>query len=460
MDRLALTLAFVLLGWGWIRLNRVLCDDPLSPFNLLLFSWVGPLASRAYALSDQERAWPAEVVLILVWVTVALALPLLAARPPIGESRVSASRQAFDHMLATFRTPLFLWLILVIYALCFVAYLYNEFITNPIGIPLLSYWRDPTLALGNYHRWGKEEGRSLGLYFSLPVQVLVPMLYLGFRANAGLARRWLLLALALAYPTMAVLKLSRSDILYSGIAMLLVEHYYRRFTRAEGRRRPGVGAAAVRYGGLFAVTAIALNAFLIIRAGFSPAEGGFATLIGLKVQAGVLTSPLGEVYGYFAMPFENFSNIFQRYAGGGLLGVGPLRPVLSLTGQSDIAERMMSHLDLDNVLLYPINTYTFLTLTYVELGLVGVLVVPLLYSAAMGILYVRFRRRPTLPSMFLYLTFVPCWMWLFVTNGFSSLSFYLIAAFVVMLFMLHRMLVLAARAAPLPSGVTTGAEAE
>jgi oligosaccharide repeat unit polymerase len=459
VDRLGLTLAFALLGWGWIRFNRVWFDDPVSPFNLLLFSWVGPLALRAYNLSDQERTWPADLVLIVLWVTAALVLPLLAIRPPKGPSRSSEAREAFGRMLATFRTPLFLWLISAIYAGCFAAYIYNEFITNPVGIPLLSFLRDPTIALGNYHRWGKEEGRTLGLYFSLPVQVLVAMFYLGFRANPGLARRWVLLGLALAYPVMAALKLSRSDILFSVIGMLLVEHYYRRFTAANGRRRIGAGRA-VRYAVLSGLTALALNAFLIIRAGFSPVEGGLATLIGLKVHAGLLTPPLGEVYGYFAMPFENFSNIYQRYGGGGELGVGPLRPVLSVTGQSDIAERQMSRLELDNVLLYPINTYTFLALTYVELGLFGVLFIPLSYSVGMGILYARFRRRPTLPRLFLYLTFVPCWMWLFVTNGFSSLSFYLIAGFIIALSVLHRTLVLAARPIPLPGGVTPPAEAE
>lgn len=454
MAPLALTLVFAVLGWGWIRLNRLRFGDPLSPFNLLLFSWAGPLALRAYHLSDLERTWPLDVTLILLWVTAALALPVLAVRLPSGDARDRESRRVFGLTLATFRTSLFLWLLVGCYGLSFAAYIYNEFVTNPIGIPLLSFLRDPTIALGNYHRWGKEEGRTIALYFSLPVQVLVPMLYLGFRANAERTRRWLLLALALAYPTMAALKLSRSDILYSGISILFVEYYHRRFTRTE-RRRIGL-ARALRYAALVAITVIALNALLIIRAGFSPVEGGFATLIGLKVHAGVLTSPLGEVYGYFAMPFENFANIFQRYGGGAELGVGPLRPVLSLTGQSDIAERLMGRLDLENVLLYPINTYTFLTLTYVELGLVGVVLVPLVYSIGMAALYLWFRRRPTLPAMFVYLTFVPCWIWLFVTNAFSALSFYLEAAFVVALFVLHRMLVLAARAWPAAPGAQVG----
>lgn len=456
MNLLALTLVFGLLGWGWIRLNRRWLGDPLSPFNLLLFSWVGPLALRAYNLSDMERAWPLDVVLILLWVTAALALPVLAVRPPNGGARAGESREVFARTLATFRTPLFLWLVVGLYALSFAAYIYNEFVTNPIGIPFVSFLRDPTVALGNYHRWGKEEGRSIGLYFSLPVQVLVPMLYLGFRANPGRRRRWLLLGLALIYPTMAALKFSRSDILYSGISMLFVEYYYRRFTRT-GERRIGF-SRALRYAVLVGLIVIALNAFLIIRAGFSPVEGGFATLIGLKVQAGVLTSPLGEVYGYFAMPFENFSNLFQRYHGGAELGVGPLRPLLSLSGQSDLAERLMGRLDLDSLLLYPINTYTFLTLTYVELGLVGVLIVPLIYGTAMAALYSWFRRRPTLPALFLYLTFVPCWMWLFVTNGFSVLSFYLNAAFVVVLFVLYRTLVLVGRTWPAPPGAARGVE--
>jgi len=458
MEPLALTLLIAVLGWGWIRLNHLWYKDRLSPFNLLLFAWVGPLALRAYNLSDQERAWPLEVVLILVWVTAALALPVLALRPPKDSAMASEARRVFGRTLGVFRTPLFLWLIIGLYAFSFAAYIYNEFVTNPVGIALLTFLRDPTIPLGDYHRWGKEEGRSIGLYFSLPVQVLVPMLYLGFRANAGRARRWVLLALALAYPIMAALKLSRSDILYSGISMLFVEYYYRRFTRSETERRFGRWRA-LRYAVLVSLVGVALNAFLIIRAGFTPGEGGAATLIGLKVQAGLLSSPIGEVYGYFAMPFENFSNIFQRYTGGLELGVGPLRPVFSLTGQSDAAERLMGRLNLESVLLYPINTYTFLTMTYVELGLVGIVLVPLLYSAGMATLYRWFLRRPTLPAMFIYLTFVPCWMWLFVTNGFSVLSFYLNAGVIVMLFVGYRILVLVARWWPASAGAVAGEKA-
>jgi oligosaccharide repeat unit polymerase len=454
---LILTLAYLLLAGAWIRLNRILFEDPVSPFNMLLFSWLGPLALRSYGLSDQERSWPLELILIVLWVTAALALPVLAIRPRRGATASGEARRVFTRLRATMRTPLFLWLIGVMYALSFVAYLYNEFITNPIGIPLLSFIRDPTLALGNYHRWGKEEGRTFALYLSLPVQVLVPMLYLGFRENAGRARRWLLLALALAYPFMAALKLSRSDILYAVMAMALVEYYYRRFTRTGPGRRMSTGTM-LRYGALGAVLVVVLNAFLFIRAGLSPLEGGFATLIGLKVHAGPFTSPLGEVYGYFALPFENFANIFRRYSGGLEIGVGPLRPLLSVTGQSALAERLMARIDLENVLLYPINTYTFLTLTYVELGLVGVLVVPLVYGVAIGYLYARFRRHPTLTWMFLYLTFVPCWLWLFVTNGFSVLSMYLNAAFVILLFLIYRVVVVAGGAVPADLREATEAE--
>jgi hypothetical protein len=155
-------LGIVALVVTWTRVNRAVFGDALSPFNLLLLGWVGPLALRGLHLSDQERAWSPSTVAIMLAVTGILALGVLILRP--SPCAITAMQRAsFGHMMEALRQPSLLLMLAAIYVVSFCGYLYNEFITNPVGIPVITYLRDPTMALGNYHRWGKEEGRTIGL---------------------------------------------------------------------------------------------------------------------------------------------------------------------------------------------------------------------------------------------------------------------------------------------------------
>jgi len=349
------------------------------------------------------------------------------------------------------RRPSLLLALAAIYVVSFVAYLYNEFYTNPVGIPVIAYLRDPSTLLGNYHRWGKEEGRTFGLYLSLPLQVLIPLWYVAYRANRGRARAHWYLVFVLAYPVMSLLKLSRSDVLAVAISIGLTEHYIRLYAE-PARAFRFTPARLARYGGMAVLLIVALNSLLLVRAGFNAGGRGFADLIGLRIDAVPLSSTIGEIYGYVAMPFENFANVLRLDLHGSFIGVGPLRPFFSLLGQSGLAEARMDHLDLDAVLLFPINTYTFLTLTYVELGIAGVIIVPFCYGLFIGALYRQFRNRPTVASLSLYLVFLPCWLWMFATNGFSVLSFYLNAAFILAFVIIVRGLHLITRRAPAFTG--------
>jgi hypothetical protein len=227
----------------------------------------------------------------------------------------------------------------------------------------------------------------------------------------------------------------------------LTEHYYRLYAD-PGRAFRFTAGRLARYAVLGVGLIVALNSLLLVRAGFDAGGRGFADLIELRIDAGPLSSTVGEIYGYVAMPFENFANVLRLDLHGDFLGVGPSRPFFSLLGQSALAETRMSHLDLNSVLLFPINTYTFLTLTYVELGVAGVLIVPFVYALFIGALYRRFRMRPTLASYSLYLCFLPCWLWMFATNGFSVLSFYLNALFIVLLVVVERAYRLVQRGTP------------
>ena len=429
--------------WAWGAANRKLFGDLLSPFNVLLFAWVGPLLLRGFGLSDYERPWGLDVGLILIWVTFCLTATSLWAKRLFGGSKFAAQRIVFQETIKIFQNRVLLILMLAVFVISFTAYIYNEFINSPVGVPALAYLRDPTINLGGINRWGKgSDTRTVWGYFSIPLQApfLVPMLYLGFRANPRRKWRWLLFLVAILYPLMSALKLSRIDLIYAVVSMGAIEYYYRMYVYVRPAKPHVTFLRFARNALLILVAAGVLHSFLFIRVGGYAVRSEVGRRLRLHIDAGPLTGTITEVYGYFALPFENFVNFYQSYSGGDSLGVGPLRPLFSLAGQARLADSETNRIYLERFLLLPVNTYTFLTLTYAELGLPGLLVVPAVYGVLMSLLYARFRRRPNFVNLFLYLNFLPCWMWLFVMNGFSVLSAYLNGAFVLAFYGMYRML--------------------
>ena len=429
--------------WAWGAANRKLFGDLVSPFNVLLFAWVGPLFVRGFGLSDYERPWSLDVGLVLIWVTFCLAGTSLLAKPLLRGSKAAAQRIVFQETIRIFQNRVVLILMLAVFVISFAAYIYNEFINSPVGVPMLAYLRDPTINLVSINRWGKtHDTGTVWAYFTAPLQGLVPMLYLGFRANPRRKWRWLFFLVAALYPVMSALKLSRIDLIYGVVSMGIIEHYYRMYVYVRPAAKPYVTFMRFARNALLILLGVGvLHSFVSIRAGEDPSAGStIGEKIGLHIDAGPLTGSMEEVYGYFALPIENFANFYQGHSGGGSLGVGPLRPLFSLAGQGRLADSEMKRLYLDRFLLLPANTYTFLTLTYAELGLPGLVVVPVVYGVLISLLYARFRRRPNFVNLFLYLNFLPCWMWLFATNGFSVLGFYLNGAFVLGFYEICKML--------------------
>jgi hypothetical protein len=116
---------YILLGaamlfclWAWGAANRKLFGDLLSPFNLLLFAWVGPLFLRGIGLSNYERPWGLDVGLILIWVTFCLTATSLLAKPLLRGSKVAAQRIVFQETIRTFQNRVVLILMLAVFARC------------------------------------------------------------------------------------------------------------------------------------------------------------------------------------------------------------------------------------------------------------------------------------------------------------------------------------------------------
>jgi hypothetical protein len=421
-------LPLVLLAGGtaaWFALNRALFDDILSPFSLLFVAWVGPLLLQATNLSSHETPWTLGPMLMVGWTTLALAGTCLLAAGVVRAGPPGAeARDHFRAMQELLRAPAFIAGFFACFLVCFAAYVYAEFVTNPFGVPLLSILSGQVPRGGAFHRWGKD-GPLTALTALL--FVLTPIAYLAFQANRGRPLRATLLVAALAFPVGGVLKLSRSDVFIGMVELLVVAVYWRRFAGERvPRRRQLLTLAGVVLAGL-----LVYYVMMAIRISSVPLEDIYARLIGFRLEGdSPWRGPLAAIYGYMALPFENLHRFLAVHDGGSHVGISVFRPILSLSGMGDLADRIDAGIHYPAPATYAAGSATFLTSVYAELGILGVAAVPIAYAALVNALYVHMRARPTFLSVLLYANFVYPWLWLFFNNGFGVLSIYLNAAFI------------------------------
>jgi hypothetical protein len=411
-------------GFAWLAVNRFVFRDVLSPFALLFVAWIAPLVLQTTNLSSLETPWAFRSVALVAWVTVALAgTSLLVGWFFRGAEAKAGPRAHFADSVAALRRPAFLVPFFACYAIAFAAYLYAEFLTNPVGVPLLAVARGEALPVDAIHRWGKDTrwAALTALLF-----VLTPIAYFAAHANARRRTlRWILFALAVLYPLMGVLKLSRSDVFVGGINLVIAAVYTRRFGALQPGRRPilryavlGIGSLALYY------------AMMTLRIGGSQVEDLYADAIGFRAS-GAVRGPAAAVYGYTALPFENLHRFLELHDWTAVHpGVSVTRPFLSVTGQGDLADRLDADIRYPPPASFAAGSSTFLSAVYAEAGLVGAAMVPILYALLVNATYVRMRRRPTIVNLLLYANFVYPWLWLFFNNGFGVLGIYLNAAFI------------------------------
>ena len=402
--------------------------DPLSPLSLLGFSWMLPLSLGWLDLSVYEARWSAATVAAVTWVTVGMVGACLFPRLVVARADSFAPhREQFAAAMAVLRTPRIRAFLIALFAIVFACYLYAEFITSPVGIPALRILAGDRM-YGEFHRWGKETRWAI---ITPTLFLLVPLLYLAGREAESRGWRWVLIGLALLYPLFGLLKLSRSDVFVSALNLGATEYYLRRFAPPRPLKVGRVLALAA--GGVVALlfAGVVLQATLVARIGSRSSFDDYASAIGFIPRG---ESPLygvaAQAYGYLALPFENFRRAFERTDGGFHPGTSALRPLFSAAGQGRLADEMLSTIVIPDPVSSAAGSSTFLTPIYMELGLAGVLLVPIAYALLVNVLYARFRGRPSLLTYLAYLNFLYPWTWLYFNNAFSVLTFYLNALFI------------------------------
>jgi hypothetical protein len=378
-----------------------------------------------------------EVISIFAWVTLVLVLtslyPALVSKKPF-ESR----RHIFQNAMGLFRDPTFQALLLVWFTVGLAAYIYAEFYTNEIGIPMLAFIRNPALSRVPvaFWQWGKDNRITL---LAIPLFVVVPMLYLAGRIAERVKTKIFFLSLSVVYPVATILKMSRIDFANIIIGIVFAEYYYRKFLGGSQDTFRQKVRKYWRYvlvgGGLFVLLLLGSTEFSRIRGGSVMSE--LAQEIGMEVD---VPEPFGSmvvaVYEYTALPFENFANFYNSYNGGYRIGIGFFRPMLSLIAQGKVADEMLQGVDF-NFQLLPANTYPFITTIYAEMGIFGVIVTPIVYGLFINTIYVRFRRRPNFVNFFVYVICPVAWLWIFAWPTFTVLTVYIYMAFTVALYWMY-----------------------
>lgn len=428
MDPLLWFGLLVILVGAWLFANQRLTADFLSPFNLLLISWIVPMYLRALGLSGLEEPWVPKTYLYLGATTAALVGTSILPWLFLNQTPIRARSDAFMWAMRVLRARGFLAIVIIGWLMALGASLYAEFLTNPVGIPLVAALKGDVTLVGAVHRWGKETRWAIliNLFY-----IVTPILYMAGRSESHRTLRRALFLMAFTYPVLGLLKLSRSDLFVGGLNLALSEYYWVRFTgwRPGGRLRKKILIAALVVAAL-AMLYFTMSIRIAMTSYISP-DQRYSKWIEYRLEGeGPLYELSAQVYGYLALPFENFNRFVAVHPGSFRPGLSFFRPLLSAAGMGDRADELSRGIDF-NVASSGAGSNTFLSYLYAELGVWGVTVAPLIYGLLVNLLYIRFRRRPTFVSIFLYINFVYAWTWLYFNNAFSVLTFYLNAGFVV-----------------------------
>jgi|SRR5882762_3671696 len=405
-------------AYAWIRFNHATLDDAFSPFNLLLFFWVLPYLGSLLKLSAFQHGLTLEAHVLVASATLSMVLPSLAAAYLLYRTRLAPSLAGFT--ISPLRYPAGYALVILFLALTVFAYWQATFAGR--GIPLVEYAAGG-VGGGSLHQAGMKSRLQI-LAHAIPLAGAI-VLYLALTTRPGL-KRLALFALAAVPPVLGILRAFKSDVFGSVVAYAVVVYYYR---RSRNLRLPPLklALAAILFVGV-------LGLLTTLRTTGMDNPALYSRLIDFKYKGlpFPLNETLGVVYGYSSLTFENFGRFLEYGGDGTRLGTSMFRPLYSVFMQGRIPDSMLAGINWHPVGGFA-NAPNALTDLYVEGGPLLCILGPLAYGALVNFVYVRFRRSGSPTWLFLYVNFALPWVWMFFSNAFSVLGYYVQVFYVVAL---------------------------
>lgn len=437
VTEIGLYLALLAVGYGWLRFNRAWLDDAFSPINLLFVFWVLPYLLSLLKLSEFQRGLSIEAHAIVIAATLALLAPSLLAiwalrRSPLSHS---LSRFAASHL----RSQSGLLLVLIFLAVTVAAYYLSVFAGR--GTPITQYLGGGATR-ADLHQAGMESRLQI---LAAAVHVAGTMVLYSALTTSRRGAKIALLGVAAIPPIFGILRVFKTDVFISLLYYSAMWYYYR---RSQGRSLP-VGKTLLVG---FALVALLALMTTLRTTGGADNPTFYSTLIAFRYRD--LLFPLNEiagvVYGYGALPFENFGRFVEFGEHHLRIGTSMFRPFFSILMQGNIVDGMLEGIDWHYVAPFA-NAPNFLTQLYAEGGAWLCVIASLWYSVLINALYVHFRRSRSLVWLIVYINFLYPWTWIFFANAFSVLGYYVNALYVLMIALVAHQLDRVGRVGVVPS---------
>jgi hypothetical protein len=424
------------------RINQRLYDDHFSPLGLLIYSWFVPLWFRSFNLSSLETDWTWKSH-FGVWSVsgILLICSLLPVLRGVEKNDFRTRGETFRNSLDVISSTGAKLLAVSSFCVLFSIYLWTEFVTNPAGVALFSAISgrlDQDLAA--FYNWGKTIGRtpltSILLILTGFLYPLSGILYFQSTRTRGLGRRYFFVCLALLTPMFSLMKLSKTDVLVSSLALGIAVYYCHRYRPDRPIKTPAIRKRLLSAIALILVIVVPFWLTSTLRIGDQGTTRAGAIIIDWIQfrfdEHTPLNTFLATVYTYTALCFENFHRYANVYDGTTNLGISALRPLLSVLMLGETADLKLSLIDFNYVFDGAAIAPTFMTPVLAEGGWVFLLATAACYGLLINTLYARFRLTPSYVGVLLYGNFAFCWIFMFFSNAFGTLLFYTTAGLLMM----------------------------
>jgi hypothetical protein len=400
----------------WSLVAKKLFNDILCPFMLLLPAWIFPIYYSLLNISDFDIAWSLDV-----WISVIVCTVILTG-VSITFPKVFIKNNPIAELNKYPKEPLISLNVLIATAIGLGLLIYNDLVTNPLGLVLITFIKNPDISRDDAWHWtgdGLFENLSAFSYGIFPIACAAVL-----KANKTIINI-LTKTLLIVYPVVEILKASRLEIVMFVFSFFVIYHYKSAKILNVLLRNLKLLFGFVALISLMAY--LSAETFHLVRSSKNVGEMSEQLGIHLDVPSGV-GGIIAETYTYLATPFQNHARFIvgRSNSDNDLSGVGLGKLVLPNFLFKNVARNQFAILNLESYLTSFANTYPCVTFMYAEGGIGAVALETTVFSVFICWMYVNMVNRYSVINIALYSIAVSrIWIWIFCSNNFAGLQYYL-----------------------------------
>lgn len=427
----------IFLTYFWYKVNKSLFNDIASPFSLILYTWVLPLLLTGFNLSNLETSWSFTVYFAICLVTsiliISTILPIfMGYHFPKLIYDESNSIKIYNIINSKKGSKILAFL----YTILISIYIYFDFIINPGGFLLINYFMGGlSIDDAQNYNWMRGESRSaltsVVLILNSFLNIICGIYFIRYMQLRDF-RRYLYFIISISMIVFGLIKLSKTDAM-NAFTTIFFLYIYRDIYELYNKK--------ISWKNKFKIFLLLLSMIFfmfystsVIRVNELSSDNSLISQLEYKIEEPNIFIIIAEyIYTYTAINFENVARLIDSYHQGLNLGISGFRPILSIFMQGHIAAKQLASIEWNTINDWAIAG-TFISPIFAESQWIGIILFPVIYGFIINFLYTKFRKSKSLIYLFLYINFGFCWIFLFFSNAFATLNYYLNIVFIIIIF--------------------------